>query len=140
MVRVTPRPWGFAWSLNTAALWAALGALIAGWPYATAAAVVWLAWFAAMEYLGWRQNVATGTSGRTWSEWQQTFAEADPGSRFPGTFTGMDLWVSLNALATGALVGAGLWRVAGNALGSAAAGLALALALYLHWQDNRRWG
>jgi hypothetical protein len=137
VVRVT---WHRLWAINTAALWAALIAQLAGWPHATAAAVAWLAWFAAQEYFGWRQNVSTGTSGRTWSEWNQVFADADPGARFPGTLLGLDLFVTLNALAAGALLGLSAARVTGNWLGSAASGAALALLLYLHWQDNRRWG
>ena len=133
-------PWRLAWSLNTAALWLALIAALAGWPGATAAALVWLAWFALQEYLGWRRNIATGTPGRTWSEWNQTFADTDPGAHFPETLLGLDYFVTLNALAAGALLSCGLADVTGHWVGSSASGAALALLLYLHWQDNRRWG
>lgn len=132
--------WDWAWAANTGFLWLGVfyGRLIDP-DVLLPACYVWATWFVAQEALGTVLSISTGTSGRTWSEWQQTFADSDKGHSFVDTLTGWDAFVTANVILAAYAVGYVICVTWGQVLGMTVGAL-VALWLYAHFQNNRKHG
>ena len=128
--------WAWAWAANTGFLWLGVfyGRLVDP-DVLLPAAWVWAAWFVGQEALGTWLNWRTSSSGRTWSEWNQVYANMDKGHSFVDTLTGWDAFVTANVILAAYAVGYVIWISWDPMLGMTVGALT-ALWLYAHWQNN----
>lgn len=128
--------WTWAWAANTGLLWLIVfyGRLVDP-DVLLLGGYVWATWFVAQEAFGIWRNVTTGTSGRTWSEWNERWADMDEGDSLIDRLTGWDAFVLVNVLMAAYLVGYVVAATWGLLIGTAVGAL-VAMWLYTHWQEN----